>query len=184
MSCSTDVQPPACGKIALRPDPIGQRQHVRGLGGKMALPRSGRPDFRCRQAALLAATNQGLREMDIFIAADNGADAHKYAFFCILFLEPVPTAVLNVSGKFMALSAGFILEIDARTVGGGHRGPSVIRRSQRRWRPEVEKTQPVRRQSATPRSDGTRSPANRRGTSALPPQLVAFVSCSGSSRIR
>jgi hypothetical protein len=51
----------------------------------------------------------------------------------------MPTAVLNVSGKFTALPAGFILEIDERTVGGGHRGPSAIGRSQRRWRPDVEK---------------------------------------------
>jgi hypothetical protein len=66
--------------------------------------------------------------IDIFIAADKCADAHKYVFFCILFLELVPPVVLNVSGRLMTLPAGFILEINARTVDGGHRGPSVIGR--------------------------------------------------------
>jgi hypothetical protein len=87
---------------------------------KRRCPQDGRAPGRRRGSAA--------RGIDIFIAADKCADAHKYVFFCILFLELVPTVVLNVSGRLMTLPAGFILEINARTVDGGHRGPSVIGR--------------------------------------------------------
>jgi hypothetical protein len=90
----------ACGEIALRPDSNRLRQHVRGLGGKMALRRRGCRPEGCdtddifgavAQAALLAAAaDQRLWEMDIFIRRIRAPTPTTTYFFCIPFLEPVP----------------------------------------------------------------------------------------------
>ena len=81
----------ACGEIALRPDSkqVSQRQHARGLGGKLALRRRcGRPEGRdagdilgagAHAALLAAAADQRLREMNILTAADERADALRSA---------------------------------------------------------------------------------------------------------